>query len=253
MKLALYQGPSPAGGISQALTKIGQMVSAARQAGAELVVFPELFLPGYNQPDLIRALAQPRDRAWERAVADIAVTHRCAIVFGWAEQDSDECFNTASVIDDAGQVIARHRKLQLFGAVEPTIFQPGDHYTAFTLGGLRIGVLICYDIEFAHHVRNMADQGVNLIVVPTANPDLYDNVPMVLVPARALENGIAIAYANYCGAEGDLTYSGLSTVVGPGGHVLASAGREEALLIVDIPNPGTAPNTQQQDRRVLSP
>lgn len=257
MKLALYQGPSLAGGIGDALAKVDQMASAATRAGAEMIVFPELLLPGYNQPDLIPALAQPCGGTWESAVGKIAATHRCAVVFGWAERDGERLFNTASVLGPDGAVIARHRKLQLFGPIEPTLFSPGTEYTHFELGNLRIGLLICYDIEFAHHARSLANEGVDLIVVPTANPDSYDNVPLVLVPARALENSIAVAYANYCGSEGELVYSGLSTIVGPDGDILASAGRRETLLIVELSpeSLGKSPalSTQRQDSRTLAP
>ena len=66
---------------------------------------------------------------------------------------------------------------------------------------------------------------------PTANPIEYDFVQEVLLRARAYDHGVAIAYANYCGVEGALVYGGLSTICGPGGAVLAAAGREPELVI----------------------
>lgn len=256
MKLAVYQGPSLEGRHEEALVKIEQMAKASQAAGADMVVFPELFLPGYNQPDLLRKLAQKRDGSWETKVRALAKKFDCAIIFGWAERDGENIFNTASVFGAEGQLLARHRKLQLFGETERSIFDVGDEYTIFHIGDLSVAVLICYDIEFPHHVKNLTDQGVDVIVVPTANPVDCPNVPKVLVPARALENAITIAYANYCGTEGTLTYSGNSIIVGPDGNPLAMAGGSEALLISDLPQSKvqdlTHLSTQKRDLRIIS-
>ena len=255
MKLAVYQGPSFEGGHEEALAKIDQMAGASQAAGANMVVFPELFLPGYNQPELLVEMAQPSGGSWEARVSALAKKHACAITFGWAERDADNVYNTASVFGSDGQLLARHRKLQLFGEIERSIFEVGDEYTIFRFGDLSVAVLICYDIEFPHHVKTLADQGVDVIIVPTANPDDCPNVPKILVPARALENAIIIAYANYCGIEGDLTYSGNSIIAGPDGNLLAMAGGSETLLITDLPQ-SKAPkqphlSTQKQDLRVI--
>lgn len=255
MKLAVYQGPSFEGDPGGAIAKIEQMAKASQAAGAHMVVLPELFLPGYNQPDLLPKLAQTKNGAWENQISDIAKRSSCAIAFGWAERDEDKVFNTASVFDRSGKLVARHRKLQLFGPMERSIFDVGEEYTTFKFGTLTAALLICYDIEFSQHAKHLADQGVDLIIVPTANAEDYPNVPKVLVPARALENAITIAYANYCGTEGDLTYSGNSIIVGPDGNQLSVAGRSEALLITDIPLADVKNvqhfSTQKQDLRVI--
>jgi 5-aminopentanamidase len=102
------------------------------------------------------------------------------------------------------------------------------------LDGIRVGLLICYDVEFPESVRLLALAGADLIAVPTALMDPFGAVARILVPARAVENQVFLAYANRTGREGDLDYCGLSCVVGPDGAELTRAGRGEQLLLADL-------------------
>nr|WP_319948683.1 carbon-nitrogen hydrolase family protein [uncultured Shimia sp.] len=255
MKVAIYQGASPEGDVDLALKTVERSVATASQFGAQMVVFPELFLPGYNQPDLHTTMAQTKSGPWQTALSDIAKTHQCGITIGWAERDGDAVFNSASCFDDTGKKVAHYRKIQLFGRIEKATFAAGDTYQTFMLNGYRAAVLICYDVEFAHHVHALKERGVQLLLVPTANPKAFNNVPDFIVPARAAENDITIAYANYSGNEAGLTYGGLSLIAGPDGAALAKAGLGEVLLIADLDAVGsideTLLSTQTTDKRVL--
>ena len=95
-------------------------------------------------------------------------------------------------------------------------------------------MLICYDVEFPEATRALALAGADLIAVPTANMAEYDFVARSLVPVRAYENQLFVAYANFTGPEGALQYGGLSVVAGPDGATLAQAEREETLLIATL-------------------
>ncbi|MEM8728854.1 MAG: carbon-nitrogen hydrolase family protein [Pseudomonadota bacterium] len=255
MKIALFQSPTTNGDEVAAFSRIAQMLQAAAWAGAEMLVMPELYLPGYNRPDLHPDRAQPKGGVWEDRLSRLCKESHCGLTIGWAERDGDAVFNVASCYHKTGEKLAHHRKLQLFGPMENAVFTPGDHYTVFDLGPFRAALLICYDVEFAHHVQALAAQGVNLILVPTANPAGFEAVNRLLVPARANEFRLTIAYANYVGVEGDVTFGGGSVIVGPNGAPLAEAGQGEALLICDL---GVISNldpawlsTQLQDRRDL--
>lgn len=234
MKLALYQGPSPAGNPEAAFATIEGKLLAAAAAGADMMVFPELFLPGYNQRQLHPSLAQPQGGPWEERLVSLAKSAACGLTIGWAERDGNHLYNSASAFDARGQRLAHYRKLQLYGEMEQSVFTPGNDYVLFELGGVRTGLLICYDVEFAPHCRAMKERGAELLLVPTANPAGFEHVPDVLLPARAIETNMTIAYANYCGQDKGLSFGGGSLVVGSDGRDLAKAGSSETLLITDL-------------------
>lgn len=234
MIIAACQGPSPEGDLPHAFTKIDETLASAAAKGAEMVVFPELYLPGYNQTALHKTIAQPQGGDWEKQLSALAKKHKCGITIGWAEQDG-EIYNSASTFDATGKKLAHYRKIQLWGEIEQSTFAFGNRYTTFTLNGVKTALLICYDIEFPQHARALADMGVKRIFVPTANPADFSFVCKTLVPARASENALTIIYANYCGTDAGLRFCGQSTIVGPDSIPLATATRDaETLLIADL-------------------
>jgi predicted amidohydrolase len=138
------------------------------------------------------------------------------------------------LIGPDGAWLANARKAHLFGAEEKRLFIPGDSLSVASVGDMRIGILICYDVEFPEAVRALALQGAELIAVPTALMRPFDRVARWLVPVRAFENQVFLAYANRCGREGDLEYCGESCVIAPDGSELARARQAEELLVADL-------------------
>ncbi|MFM2391122.1 MAG: hypothetical protein RLZZ437_2677 [Pseudomonadota bacterium] len=239
------------GDIDAACALAERALAAAGAMGATVLVLPEVWLPGYNNPGITR-LALANDSPPLRRLAVATRAARCALVMGYAEAAEGAIWNSAICLDATGQTLANYRKVQLYGAREKALYQPGTAYVTFELAGAKAAILICYDIEFAPHVKALADQGVTLICVPTANMAPFTHVVRYTVPAMAANHGVAIAYANYCGSEGDLTYVGGSQIVGPHGEVLALAGEGAALLIADIPNADPARvSTQSRDLKRL--
>ncbi|MFN5995904.1 MAG: nitrilase-related carbon-nitrogen hydrolase [Paracoccaceae bacterium] len=235
MRLAVLQTPSPEGDIDAALDQIERALSAAGAAKADVLVVPEVFLPGYNLADPAAQALADGAPALQRLSAAAAAAGT-ALVLGYAEAQGATVYNTALCIGPEGQECARYRKVQLYGPREKAIFTAGDAYVTFTLAGRKAALLICYDVEFAPHVAALAQLGTEVILVPTANMTPYFHVVRHTVPAMAANHGLAIAYANYCGSERDLTYVGGSLIAGPHGEVLAQAGDYPALLIADVPD-----------------
>jgi predicted amidohydrolase len=251
MKLALWQGVSPHSDIDIALDQAERALRAASALGAAALVLPELWLPGYNQPDMARQ-ALTRDSAPLTRLAKAAQAAGCALVTGYAERAGDRLYNSAIAFGPQGETLAHYRKIQLYGPREQSLFTPGDHFVTFPLQAETAAILICYDVEFAPHVKTLADRGVTLILVPTANMQPFTHVIRHTVPAMAANHGVTIAYANYCGTEGELTYLGGSLIAGPHGEVLAQAGETPALLIAEIPARDPARlSTQSRDLRQL--
>jgi predicted amidohydrolase len=109
-----------------------------------------------------------------------------------------------------------------------------DEFPIVELNGWKLGFLICYDLEFPENARRLALAGAELILVPTANMIPFDFVADVTVRSRAFENQCYVAYANYCGHEGDIHYCGQSSIAAPDGSRIAQAGLDEALIVAEL-------------------
>jgi len=239
--LALWQTPY-AGDVPTAFRALDEAAAQARGRGAEVLVCPEMSLTGYLLgPPTIAALAEPVDGPLLQAVAATARRHQIAIVCGWPCATAGRPHNAVAFIGADGALLNVYAKTHLFGDADRAQFTPGPALpTVFSYRGLRLGLLICYDVEFPETVRHLAQQGADAVLVPTANMRAFDEVPTLLVPARACENRVYLAYANACGREGDTEYGGLSTVAGPLGTVLAQAGRDAGLSVVRLSAPSLA-------------
>ncbi|MFN0116330.1 MAG: nitrilase-related carbon-nitrogen hydrolase [Paracoccaceae bacterium] len=233
MKVWLHQCASPAGEVATAFAEIAAGLAGAKAAGAGMALFPELLLPGYNS-DRVADLAEPLGGAWTGRLAAMAREAGVGITTGYAERDGAAAYNSAVCIGARGEVLANYRKLQLFGPREARLFRPGGGYVTFDWAGTRTALMICYDVEFAGHVRALAGQGVKLILCPTANMHPFTHVTRFTVPSQAVNHAVGIAYCNYCGVEGDLHYYGGSVAVAADGHILAEAGGEAEGLVADF-------------------
>jgi 5-aminopentanamidase len=252
LRLALLQAPSPKGDLTKALADLTQAVLAAGHAGAKMLVAPEVFLPGYNEPDIARR-ALARTGEWVETLRDVCKTAGCGLCLGYAESDGTRIYNAAICLDHTGQRLADYRKIQLYGPREQAIYSPGDAYAVFDLCGVKTAILVCYDVEFAPHVAALAALGVRLILVPTANMEPFAHVMRATVPAMAANHAVQIVYANFCGQDRDLTYLGGSLMVAMDGSVVAQAGRGAAVIIADMPQdiPPNRLSTQQTDYRPI--
>ncbi len=250
MRIAVHQGPSPQGATEAGLAALGRSLGAAAAAGADVLVMPEIFLPGYNHPDVAAAARTAGD--WSALLAPRVAAAGVALVIGLPEAAEGVVFNASLAFGAEGRLAATYRKVQLYGPRERALYRPGDAYGLVEIAGVRCGLMICYDVEFAPHVAALAARGAEVVLVPTANMMPFTHVPDHTVPAMAACHGVAIAYANWCGAEGDLTYTGGSLIAGPHGEVLAQAGPGPALLIADLPPRDPARlSTQAADLRRL--
>lgn len=256
MRIAIFQGPEQAKTPQQALDLLARNATEAAHRGARLLICPEMYLTGYNiGPDDARRLAEAADGPSAQTVMRIARETGIAILYGYPERGAGgHIYNTAQLIDRTGRIAAAYRKTHLFGEIDRSAFSAGGTLPEIAeLDGIKIGILICYDVEFPENVRTLALKGADLVAVPTALMQPFDIVARTIVPARAYENQVFLAYADRCGVEGELSYCGLSCVIAPDGSDLARAGRSEALIIADLDSKqlseSRALNTHLADRR----
>ena len=235
MKLAVCQASGTPGDVVANLRAAREVAGRAAAQGADLVVFPEAFLTGYNVGALLGELAEPPDGPSGRALGELARDAGVALLCGYPERDGPRVYNSAMLVDAGGERVLGYRKTHLFGPVDRAAFAPGESFVTAEVAGLRVGVLICFDIEFPEAARQLALLGAQLIAVPTSLMAPFDVVARTLVPARAAENQVFVAYANRVGCEGDLLYVGQSCVCGPDGSDLARANREaDELIVADV-------------------
>ncbi len=236
MKLAALQMQAIAGDCEVNLRCIEKAAHEAAAQGADLLVAPELAVTGYGAGEAISKLAEPADGDLARRLAALARETGLALAVGFAERDGDTVWN--SVICADGQRSLVYRKSHLYGPYERKLFK-SEKPTACIIEhrGVKLGLLICYDVEFPENVRRLAQAGAQVVIVPTALPasDHAEFIARKLIPVRAFENQVFVAYINHCGGDALFSYAGLSGIAAPDGTMLAVAPETgETLLFVDL-------------------
>ncbi len=231
IQIQLAQIPFEDGATSQNLEKVLQVIEGADPT-TDLIVFPETCLMGFPNKDNVASLSEPEDGPTLSAVRKAINKTGVSAAIGFAEADEGKFYNTTVLISPQGTAL-KYRKSHLWSS-DVGIFDSGDHLVTAIWKGIRVGILICFDIEFPENARALAAQGAELLIVTDANMDPYGPVHRTLIVARAIENQIFAALANRCGSDGDLTFAGESVVVSPAGQILAAMGRAEGSVVVKI-------------------
>ena len=232
LHVAVYQYEARDEGPDARLARLEAAAAGAAARGARLLVAPEVFLSGYAVDDAtLAARAESADGPAAARAGAIAAAHGIALVYGYPERADGAIYNAARCIGPDGTALANHRKITLSGAGERARYRRGGGpLTLFTVDGHTVAVLICYDAEFPELVRAAALAGATLVLVPTALVERHPFVARHMMPTRAFENGLYLAYANYAGRERGCVYLGESCIAGPDGAAIARAGGGEELL-----------------------
>lgn len=234
LKIALMQASGEPRTVDEALAELDCSLGDAASEGTHLLITPELFLSGYGDRSATLAGAQERNGPVLSKIAGMAAYHKVALVLGYPETCGAEVYNAAIVFDETGQVIHTYRKINLPSDYERACFKRGENVGIFEFRGVRCAVLICYDIEFPEMARSAALNDAELLIVPTALSNKWRIVPDCVVPARAFENGVFIAYCNFAGRTESADFTGLSAVFQPDGQPITRAGHDPAILFASI-------------------
>ncbi|ALV44439.1 nitrilase [Arthrobacter alpinus] len=235
MLLALLQANAVPLDMAGNLAVIEAAARDAAAAGADLLLTPELFVPGYD-PERIHAEFEPGQLPRLREqLAQIARNHGIALIYSLPRLDGDRLNISATLVDAAGVELLDYGKVHLFGDAERAAFIGATEAPGVVqFKGLNLSMVICYDVEFPETVRAAGVRGADVVLVPTALAHGFDEVPQVLVRARALENHVVLAYANHCGVESSVAFGGGSVIVGADGGFLATAGPDATLLYAQL-------------------
>jgi (R)-amidase len=227
---ALADGDIP-GNLAKALRAI-----AASAGQADLVVFPETHICGFPTPQNIAQLAERVDGPSILAIRTAAQRAGVSVAIGFAENDEGRYFNAAVLIDANGEVRLHYRKNYLYDS-DHGVFEPGSTFPVCEWRDIRIGLLICFDIEFPGPVRQLARQGADLIVLLDGMMHPYGYMHRNAIPVRAMDNQCYIAMANRVGPGDQYRFSGESHVADPFGKTitLADTSNETAIdVTLDI-------------------
>ena len=203
-----------------------------RQAGADLAVFPELFLGGYTTNG-IDELALDLDGPEVGEMGRLARENDVAVVFGLHERVPGGVANSAVFVDRRGSLTGSYRKTHLFGD-ERGAFVSGDELLIVGLDGVEIGFMICFDVEFPEVARSLALAGADLLVTVSANMDPFGRDHDVFATARALENGLPHLYVNQVGPGEKFTFAGGTVAVSADGERMVEAGTSEGVIEVSL-------------------
>lgn len=234
--LALMQANSAVLDVEANCEAVEQAARKAADAGARILLTPELFPVGYAPLRLRAELDPGRLPTIRRALADIARKNGIALVYSLPAVTADGQWQiTATLVDHHGAELLNYAKVHLFGAEERKAFSPAQAAPAVVdLHGIRTSMVICYDVEFPESVRAAAVRGAQLLLVPTALSQGFDAVPQLLLRARALESQLTVAYANHSGVEDGCEFLGGSVIAAPDGSLLAAAGTAPELLFAEV-------------------
>ncbi|WP_026424657.1 NAD+ synthase [Actinokineospora inagensis] len=256
LRIALAQVNPTVGDLGGNAATVVAWTRRAAEAGAHLVVFPEMVLTGYPVEDL--ALRRSFGSA-TRDRLDVLATELAdagcgdmAVYVGYLDRDDVGPRNGAAVLH-GGAVVARQFKHHLpnYGVFdERRYFKPGHGLDIVRVRGLEVGMVICEDIwQEGGPIAALGRAGVDLVVSPNASPyeRKKDDARLPLIARRAGEAGAPLVYVNQIGGQDDLVFDGDSMVVGADGSLLLRAPQfVEHLALLDLELPGGAAKTDAE-------
>jgi NAD+ synthase (glutamine-hydrolysing) len=246
MRVALAQIDPTVGDIDGNSAKVAEWIGRAREEGADLVVFPELCIPGYPAEDLYlkRHFLEANRRAVEELAADVS---GLTALVGFAEPvagggDHRHAHNSLAVLaDGAVKAVYRKNRLPNYSVFdEQRYFVPGEEAATVDVEGIAIGLTVCEDVWAPGGPGQAAgDAGAKLVANPSGSP--YHRGKgrerEVMFGERAREYGAHFAFCNLVGGQDELVFDGQSFLLGPDGAVLARAAQfEEELLVCEVPD-----------------
>jgi predicted amidohydrolase len=225
---------------------------------SDLILLPEIWPCGFFSFDRYQRDSEAIDGPIVSMLKAAARQQKCHIFMGsMVESDGGHLYNTSILLNPAGKIAARYRKIHLFGyqSEETALLKPGtDVVVADTPWG-KSGLSTCYDLRFPELYRRMVDRGATFFLVASAWPLVRLEAWRLFNCCRAHENLAFLISCNCAGANQGKTYAGHSMIVDPLGQVLAEGAEEEQWVTAEI-DPGQVDAARQEfpalDDRILS-
>ena len=232
------------------IEKAIQMIKESKKQGADLAVLPEMFNCPYENEKFIEYAEELNDSQTLNEIAKIAKEESIHILAGSIpelekdDENSTSIYNTATLFDNNGKLLGKHRKMHLFdidvkGKIyfkESDTLSAGNEFTVIETELATLGIGICYDIRFVELSRIMALNGAEILVFPgafnlTTGPAHWE----ILFKSRALDNQVyAIGVAPALDKDASYNSFGHSIAVNPWGEIIEELDYEEGLKLVEI-------------------
>ncbi|MEP6667359.1 MAG: carbon-nitrogen hydrolase family protein [Nocardioidaceae bacterium] len=237
LRVAAVQAVSVAGDVEANVASTVQWVGEAALAGARLLVFPELFLSGYDPATLRERpddcdLTRDDDRLTPlvKAVRSAGVT--AVVGASLRSHDGRRSLSVLTIAAD-GRVEAAYDKQHLWDE-ERAIFTAGVDGASLQLGSWNLGLGICYDGCFPEHARAATDAGALVYVCPSAYLVGSEHRRDLYYAARAIDNAVYVVFAGLVGQCGELEFSGGTAVYDPQGRRVTGVVDDEGLVVADL-------------------
>ncbi|MFA5073562.1 MAG: NAD+ synthase [Nitrospirota bacterium] len=233
--------------------KILDFTKQAKEVGTDIVVFPELAVPGYPPEDLVLKPQFVKDNL--RILKEITkATQDIVSVVGFVDAQNGHLYDAAAVIS-SGRLVHVYHKMLLpnYGVFdEYRYFKPGKRYPVLMIRGVNVGLNICEDIWYADGpARIQTFAGAEIIVSINASPyhKGKGKERMKMLSLRARENNAAIVYTNVVGGQDELVFDGHSLAFDANGKLIAAGKQfEEDIITLDYTFPVSAPPDMSSDR-----
>ena len=269
IRLAVYQTKAGLCGSEKAIKESIEILKegakiAKNNYEVQAISFPELFLSGYAFEDIDAAhkLCISLDEV-SKEIAPIAKKIGIAIICPYPEKamvnKKERYYDAMIIVDKNGKILKNYRKTHLWGPDEKKLWSfgyayksEGEAYSVIKINDFPLGVLNCYEAEFPELTRILVTKGAKLVVIPTAadikavvlgkwTTQTYPDISKNLIPARALENEIFVAYNNYTGTGyiekkgkniDQVEYLGNSIISDPHGQIMTAARKDDEVLLI---------------------
>jgi omega-amidase len=216
----------------KSLAKAGAIAQQASAAGADLLVLPEMCASGFTMD--ADKFAEPPNGPSFRALAALASEHHLWLIAGLSMRRKGQYRNSALAFAPDGSLVATYDKQRLFGyAKETTAYSAGTRPCVIKLGGLSIGLFVCFDLRFPELFREVAAEVDGCVIIanwPSARQRHWE----VLTQARAIENQCYVVAVNRIGAGDGLEYKGGSVILDPWGEQCDNLAQASSLRIGEL-------------------
>ncbi|WP_027964604.1 carbon-nitrogen hydrolase family protein [Halalkalibacillus halophilus] len=235
MRITIGQFQPGLGKKQENLLRIKETFQQAYKDSAELVLLPELSLSGYFIQDLDFSVAETIDGESITYIKKLCNTYNLYTLFSFPEKSEDgTLFNSTALISPRGKILTTYRKVHLYGT-EKEVFTAGEEYKVIDTPLGRIGLMICYDLDFPEVARVLTLKGADLILVATNNMKPYQSYQEVFLKSRAMENEVPIVLCNRTGWEREFEFFGESAAYDAFGNKIVKLEEKEQISTFDLP------------------